>query len=163
MSLYSTSLTENSGIGCRAETTNYVIQANHNILSIDMLGTWNEGNTLDYVAEYKRLVNRYFTQEWACIVNLKGMEMLLSESFQIETLRALNAWSYIKGMKAISVVFSSNNRSHLLYQFEEIFKVKHPYATAVCLSEFEAVQWIESQGFKIKAAPRSPQAASFAV
>lgn len=162
MSLYTTTSNVNK-VSNRAETTNYVIQANHDILSIDMLGTWNEGNTLDYVAEYKRLVSRYFTREWACVINLKGMDMLLSESFQIETLKALNAWSYIKGMKAVAVVFSSTNRSHLLYQFEEIFKVKHPYATSVCLSEFEASQWLESQGFKMKTVNESPKLTSIAV
>jgi hypothetical protein len=74
--------------------------------------------------------------------------MLLSESFQIETFKALNAWSYIKGMKAISVVVSHRNRSHLLYQFEEIFKVNHPYATAVCYSELESTKWLSDHGFK---------------
>ena len=163
MSLYTTYSNASTETASRVETSNFVIQANHDILSIDMIGTWNEDNTLDYVAEYKRLVHRYFTREWACVVNLKGMDMLLSESFQIETLKALNAWSYIKGMKAIAVVFSSNNRSHLLYQFEEIFKVTHPYATSVCLSEFEAVQWLDSQGFRMKKANPSPKIASIAV
>lgn len=163
MSLYTTYSNHSSEGGSRAETSHFTIQANHDILSIDMLGTWNENNTLDYVSEYKRLVNRYFTREWACVVNLKEMDMLLSESFQVETLKALNAWSYIKGMKAISVVFSNNNRTHLLYQFEEIFKVRHPYATAVCLSEFEASQWLESQGFKLKTVNQTPKLASIAV
>lgn len=163
MSLQPTYSNVSTGNGSAVETSNFSIRANHNILTVDMLGTWNEDNTLDYVSEYKRLVNRYFTREWACVINLKGMEMLLSESFQIDTLKALNAWSYIKGMKSIAVVFSSNNRSHLLYQFEEIFKVTHPYSTAVCLSEFEAAQWLESQGFKIKTTSELSQPVSFAV
>jgi hypothetical protein len=163
MSTFISSPSSSAEGGSRVETTNFVIDAKHDILTIDMLGTWNEGNTLDYVASYKRLVHRYFTREWACVINLKGMDMLLSESFQIETLKALNAWSYIKGMKAIAVVFSSNNRSHLLYQFEEIFKVKHPYATSVCLSEFEASQWLDSQGFKMKTLNSSPKLTSIAV
>jgi GTP-sensing pleiotropic transcriptional regulator CodY len=149
--------------GSRIETSNFVIHARHDILSVDMSGTWNEDNTLEYVADYKRLVHRYFTREWACVINLKDLDMLLSESFQIETLKALNAWSFIKGMKAVSVVVSDNNRSHLLYQFEEVFKVNHPYATAVCQSEFEASQWLASQGFKFKIANPSPKLTSIAV
>lgn len=130
------------------KTEFFSIYPEHNIVTVDLFGTWNEQQTLDFVAEFKRLVHRYFTQEWACIINLQHLDMLLSESFQIETLKALNAWSYIKGMKAISVVVSHRNRSHLLYQFEEIFKVNHPYATAVCHSELESTNWLEGHGFK---------------
>ena len=129
---------------------NFIIHPEHEILTIDLFGTWNEQQTLDYVAEYKRQVHRYFTREWACVINLQGLDMLLSESFQIETFKALNAWSYIKGMKAVSVLVSSKNRSHLLYQFEEIFKVNHPYATAVCHSPVEAAHWLSDQGFQQK-------------
>ena len=142
---------------------NFVIHPEHDILTVDLCGTWNEQQTLKYVAEYKRLVHRYFTREWGCVINLQGLDMLLSESFQIETLKALNAWSYIKGMKAISVIISSNNRSHLLYQFEEIFKVNHPYATAVCHSPVEANQWIADQGFRPKIKEPSQKVHSFAV
>ncbi len=130
------------------KTEFFSILPKHNIVTVDMYGTWNEQQTLDFVSEFKRLVHRYFTQEWACIINLQNLDMLLSESFQIETLKALNAWSYIKGMKAISVVVSHRNRSHLLYQFEEIFKVNHPYATAVCHSELESTNWLVGHGFK---------------
>ena len=105
------------------QSKQFSIEPNKDILLIDLFGTWNEDTTLEFIAEYKRLANRYFTREWACVFNLQGLEMLLSESFQIETFRALNAWSYIKGMKSVSVIISSKNRSHLLYQFEEIFKV----------------------------------------
>lgn len=132
----------------QVKTEFYSIVPAHNIVTVDMYGTWNEQQTLDFVAEFKRLVHRYFTQEWACIINLQHLDMLLSESFQIDTFKALNAWSYIKGMKAISVVVSHRNRSHLLYQFEEIFKVNHPYATAVCYSELESTNWLEGHGFK---------------
>jgi len=145
------------------ETQNFIIQPEHDILTIDLFGTWNEQQTLDYVAEYKRLVHRYFTREWACVINLQGLDMLLSESFQIETFKALNAWSYIKGMKAVSVIISNNNRSHLLYQFEEIFKVNHPYATAVCHSPIAADQWLVDQGFKPKVDKRSHKFESIAV
>jgi hypothetical protein len=139
------------------KTEFFSILPEHNIVTVDLFGTWNEQQTLDFVAEFKRLVHRYFTQEWACIINLQHMDMLLSESFQIETFKALNAWSYIKGMKAISVVVSHRNRSHLLYQFEEIFKVNHPYATAVCYSELESSQWLADQGFR----PRLKKTQSF--
>jgi hypothetical protein len=132
------------------KTEFFSILPEHNIVTVDLYGTWNEQQTLDFVAEFKRLVHRYFTQEWACVINLQHLDMLLSESFQIETFKALNAWSYIKGMKAISVVVSHRNRSHLLYQFEEIFKVNHPYATAVCYSELESSQWLADQGFRVR-------------
>jgi hypothetical protein len=130
------------------KTEFFSILPEHNIVTVDLFGTWNEQQTLDYVSEFKRLVHRYFTQEWACIINLQHLDMLLSESFQVETFKALNAWSYIKGMKAISVVVSHRNRSHLLYQFEEIFKVNHPYVTAVCYSESESTNWLAEYGFK---------------
>jgi len=145
------------------EGRNFIIHPEHNILTIDLFGTWNEQQTLEYVADYKRLVHRYFTREWACVINLQGLDMLLSESFQIETLKALNAWSYIKGMKAISVIISSKNRSHLLYQFEEIFKVNHPYNTAVCHSPIESSQWLADQGFKQKLEKSSHKLESLAV
>lgn len=135
------------------KTEFFSILPEHNIVTVDLFGTWNEQQTLDYVAEFKRLVHRYFTQEWACVINLQHLDMLLSESFQIDTFKALNAWSYIKGMKAISVIVSHRNRSHLLYQFEEIFKVNHPYATAVCYSELESLQWLANQGFKMREKP----------
>ena len=145
------------------ETEHFRINAEHDILTIDLFGTWNEEDTLQYVEAYKRLVQRYFTREWACVVNLKGLDMLLSESFQIETFKALNAWSYIKGMKAISVIISQDNRSHLLYQFEEIFKVNHPYSTAVCHTDISATQWLSTQGFKPKPANRTHRLESIAV
>ncbi|MFV1873157.1 MAG: hypothetical protein ACMZ64_07550 [Oleiphilus sp.] len=138
------------------KTEFFAIMPEHNIVTVDLFGTWNEQQTLDFVAEFKRLVHRYFTQEWACVINLQHLDMLLSESFQIQTFKALNAWSYIKGMKAISVVVSHKNRSHLLYQFEEIFKVNHPYATAVCYSELESANWMADHGFK----PRQKKTAS---
>ncbi len=146
---------------CESDT--FRIKAEHDILKVDMLGTWNKDDTLQYVEDYKRLVNRYFTREWACVINLQSMDMLLSESFQIETFKALNAWSYIKGMKAVAVIVSLNNRSHLLYQFEEIFKVKHPYETAVCHSEVATMQWLTGQGFKVKTPKESPRLESIAV
>lgn len=130
------------------KTEFFSILPEHNIVTVDLFGTWNEEQTLVFVSDFKRLVHRYFTQEWACIINLQHLDMLLSESFQIETFKALNAWSYIKGMKAISVVVSHRNRSHLLYQFEEIFKVSHPYETAVCYSELESTNWLSGHGFK---------------
>jgi len=144
-------------------STNFLIQPEKNILSIDLKGTWNEQTTLDFIAEYKLLVNRRFTQEWACVMSLQHLELLLSESFQIESFRALNAWSYIKGMKAAAVIISSNNRSHLLYQFEEIFKVNHPYATAVCHSEIEASQWLNDQGFEQKVIAASQKKVAYSV
>ena len=145
------------------QSKNFSLKPNTDIFLVDLFGTWNEETTLEFVSEFKRLANRYFTREWACVFNLQGLEMLLSESFQIETLKALNAWSYIKGMKAISVIISSKNRSHLLYQFEEIFKVNHPYNTAVCHSPIESSQWLADQGFKQKLEKSSHKLESRAV
>ena len=131
-----------------AKQEHFIINPQQKVLHVDFLGTWGPDQTLEYVEEYKRLVNRYFTQEWACVINLQDMELLLSESFQIETFKALNAWSYIKGMRSIAVIISHDNRSHLLYQFEEVFKVNHPYETQVCFSEIQATQWLIEQGFR---------------
>jgi len=128
----------------------YIINPQHDVLYIDLKGTWSPDQTLEYVADYKRLANRYFTQEWACVMNLQSLDLLLSESFQIETFKALNAWSYIKGMRSVAVIISNSNRSHLLYQFEEIFKVNHPYETQVCFSPVQANQWLNDQGFTQK-------------
>ena len=100
------------------KTEFFSILPQHNIVTVDLFGTWNEQQTLEFVFEFKRIVHRYFTQEWACIVNLQHLDMLLPETFQIETFKSLNSWSYIKGMKAISVVVSHRNRGHLLYQFD---------------------------------------------
>lgn len=138
---------------------NFKIRPHHKIMYVDLSGTWSSEQTLEYVDNYKRLANRYFTQEWACVMNLKALDMLLSESFQIETFKALNAWSYIKGMRAVSVIISHDNRSHLLYQFEEVFKVNHPYDTAVCFSECEANQWLNDQGFNQKKLIQSQESA----
>jgi len=125
----------------------YIINPQQDVLHVDFKGTWSPEETLKYVENYKRLVNRYFTHEWACVMNLQGLDMLLSEPFQIETFKALNAWSYIKGMRSVAVIICNSNRSHLLYQFEEILKVNHPYETQVCFSEIQSNQWLLDQGF----------------
>ena len=133
-----------------SQDQHYDIKVQQGVLYVDFKGTWSPEETLDYVKSYKRLVNRYFTREWACVMNLQGLDMLLSETFQIETFKALNAWSYIKGMRSVAVVVSQRNRSHLLYQFEEVLKVNHPYETQVCFSEVQSNQWLVDQGFYIK-------------
>ena len=66
----------------------FSIKPQQGILRVDFKGTWSPEETLKYVENYKRLVNRYFTHEWACVMNLQGLDMLLSESFQIETFKA---------------------------------------------------------------------------
>lgn len=128
----------------------FSIKPAHDILYVTMSGTWSPDQTLAYAAEYKKQVSRYFAREWACVLNLQNLEMLLSEDFQIETLKALNTWSYIKGMKAAAVIISQDNRSHLLYQLEEIFKRVQTYASAVCYSEVDANHWLVDQGFNEK-------------
>jgi len=137
----------------------FLVKPVHDILYVDMAGTWNKEQALAYTEEYKKQVSRYFAREWACVLNLQNLEMLLPETFQIETLRALNTWSFIKGMKAIAVIVSADNRSHLLYQLEEVFKGANSYATAVCHSEVEANHWLVECGFSENRLSQSQQSA----
>lgn len=125
----------------------FTINPVHDVLYVDLKGTWDPEQTQLYAAEFKRQVSRYFAREWACIWNLKELDMLLAEETQIALFKALNTWSYIKGMKAGAVIISVDNRDHLLYQVEEIFKGVQPFATTVCHSELEANHWLVEQGF----------------
>lgn len=124
----------------------YSVKPVHNVLYIELSGSWNHDQTCDYSLEYKKQVSRYFAREWACVLNLQNLEMLISENAQIEMFRALNTWSYIKGMTAQALVISMENRHHLLYQFEEIFNQKQPYETGIFYSETEANSWLKSLG-----------------
>ena len=76
--------------------------------------------------------------------------MLIEEGFQIETFKALNTWSYIKGMGAMAIIVGMENRDHLLFQFEEILKGKLPFQTSVFKSNDEADAWLRIRGFKAK-------------
>lgn len=126
----------------------YIIQPTRDVLYVKLDGSWNAEQTLDFSADFKRQVSRYFAREWACIFNLKEMELLIPESYQIHAFRALNTWSYIKGMQALVLLFSHESRSQLLYQFEEILQDRQPYQKKVCQSEVEANQWLVGLGFK---------------
>ncbi len=137
----------------------YEIKPAHDILYVDMFGSWSPDDTAEFGTEYKRLVSRYFAREWACVINLKQLDMLISESQQIAAFKALNTWSYIKGMKAQAVIVGPDNRSHLLYQFEEIFKDQQPFAKAVFHHELEANHWLTEQGFSEKILLQSQKSA----
>lgn len=126
----------------------YVIQPMRDMLYVKLDGSWNAEQTLAFSADFKRQVNRYFAREWACIFNLKDMDLLIPESYQVHAFRALNTWSYIKGMQALVLLFSQSSRSQLLFEFEEILQDRQPYEKKVCQSEVEANQWLASLGFK---------------
>ncbi len=137
----------------------YLIQPHHDILTVTLRGSWNAEDSLSFVSDYKKLVNHYFAREWACVFNLKQMEMLIPDAYQVHTFRALNTWSYIKGMQALVVLFSQNSRSQLLYQFEEILEDRQAYQRKVCQSEAEGYQWLADQGFRERVAEREQRSA----
>lgn len=128
----------------------FSIKPVHDVLYVQLSGSWNHDLTADYSLEYKKQTSRYFAREWACVLNLQNLDMIIPEREQIETFRALNTWSYIKGMTALAIVISLENRHQLLYQFEEIFQDPQPYRTAIFYSDEEASAWLESQnGIKV--------------
>jgi len=124
----------------------YTLQPIQDILYVDLFGSWNHDQTYNYSLDYKKQVSRYFAREWVCVMNLQQLDMLISEQAQIETFRALNTWSYIKGMTAMLVVIGIENRHHLLYQFEDIFDDKQPYEKAILYSDAEAQHWLIEHG-----------------
>lgn len=127
-------------------TPGYSIQPVHDVLHVRLSGSWNHDQTFAYAVDYKKQVSRYFAREWVCVLNLQDLELLISEQEQIETFRALNTWSYIKGMIALCVVISPENRGHLLYQFEEILSDNQPYQKSIFYSDIEANQWLQKIG-----------------
>jgi hypothetical protein len=137
--------TTNNGIQ-NEEDPGFSVKPAHNVLYVELSGSWNHEKTCDYAIEYKKQVSRYFAREWACVLNLQNLEMLISEQSQIEMFRALNSWSYIKGMTAQAVVISIENRHHLLYQFEEVFNETQPFEMSIFYSEPEANSWLKSLG-----------------
>ena len=124
----------------------YRIKPVHDILYVDLLGSWNPDRTYDYSLEYKKIVSRYFAREWVCVLNLQHLDLLISEPAQVETFKALNTWSYIKGMTALVVMVGIQNRHHLLYQFEEIFNDRQPYEKVVFYSDVELNAWMSDHG-----------------
>lgn len=135
-------------------SSKYIIQPVRDVLYVKLDGSWNAEQTLAFSADFKRQVNRCFAREWACVFNLKDMDLLIPESYQVHAFRALNTWSYIKGMQALVLLFSHDSRSQLLFQFEEILQDRQPYLKKVCQSEVEANQWLAGLGFREKEAQR---------
>jgi len=128
----------------------YTIRPAHDILYVSLKGSLAPDDTLRFLSDYKKQVGKYFAQEWACVTQLSELEMLIEEGFQIETFKALNTWSYIKGMGAMAIIVGNDNRDHLLYQFEEILQGKLPFQTGVFKSNDEADTWLRLRGFKAK-------------
>lgn len=128
----------------------YTIRPAHDILYVSLSGSLSPDDTLRFVTDYKRLVSKYFAQEWACVMQLSELEMLIGEDFQIETFKALNTWGFIKGMGAMSIIVGHKNRDHLLYQFEEILKGKQSFQTSVVRSNEEADAWLKLRGYNAK-------------
>ncbi|UZE97900.1 hypothetical protein [Alkalimarinus alittae] len=128
----------------------FTIRPVHDILYVSLIGSWSTDDTLNFVADYKRLVSKYFAQEWACVLQISDLEMLIGEDFQQETLKALNTWGYIKGMGALAIIVGHKNRDHLLFQFEEILKGKQSFQTGVFRSNEDADAWLRLRGFKAK-------------
>lgn len=128
----------------------YSIRPAHDILYVSLIGSWAPSDTLRYLSDYKKQVSKYFAQEWACVMQLSDLDMLIEEDFQVETFKALNTWSFIKGMGAMAIIVGRDNRDHLLYQFEEILKGKLPFQTGVFKTNEEADEWLRLRGFKAK-------------
>lgn len=125
----------------------FSIVPEHDILHVELSGTWNEEVTQQYVAEYKKIVGRYFAREWACVIDLRQLDMLLSENYQIETFRALNTWSFIKGLKSLALIVNEQIRPHLLYQFEDIMQEQPAFNSRVLSNPIDARHWLKDEGF----------------
>ena len=130
----------------------YSIKPVHDILYVDLKGTWLAEDTLTFTTEFKKQVSRYFARSWACVMSIKDLDMLVDDSFQIDSFVALNTWSYIKGMSHMVIVTGSQKRDMLLYQFEEILKAKQPFSMEVFMTEFPAQQWLKDHGFNMESA-----------
>lgn len=128
----------------------YSLNPEHDILYVTMNGTWNMDTTQAYISQYKKDVSRYFAREWAAVLDLRNLEMLLSEEFQLESIIALNTWSFIKGMTTMAIIVGEHNRGPLLYQFEEIFNQSPAFARDVFSNPVKARHWLFDQGFRGK-------------
>ncbi len=137
----------------------YEIKPVHDILYVGLSGSWSIDDTRDFIQDFKRLVSRYFAREWACVMNLQELDMLISEREQIELFKALNTWSYIKGMLAQAVIIGSDSRNHLMYQFEEVLKGPQSFDQAVFFTESDATHWLRDHGFSEKVLLQSQKTA----
>lgn len=120
----------------------YTIEPAHDIL----LESWNPQHAYDYALNYKKIVSQYFAREWVCLLNLQHLGQLVSDPSQLEIFRALNAWSYIKGMKALVVMANIQNRHPLHNQFVEIFNDHQPYEKAFFYNDAELGDWMTAHG-----------------
>ena len=128
----------------------YSIKPVHDTLFVTLRGSWSMDNMRQFTEDYKKLVGRYFAREWACVLNIRDLELLIGEDQQIAAFKALNTWSFIKGMQAQAVILSDRNPGYLLYQFEEILKDKASFDRKVFLNERDADHWLVNKGFSEK-------------
>lgn len=126
----------------------FKINPEHDVLYVNMLGTWNAETTHKYAEQYKKVVSRYFARAWASILDLRELEMLVSEDDQEELLIALNTWSFIKGMSDMAIIVSEHNRGHFLFQFEEIFAKSPAFKREVFSNPVQARAWLSDEGFR---------------
>ncbi len=126
----------------------YNIRAEHDLLFVELQGTWTPEDTLQFMVAYKKLVSSYFAREWAAVFDIGKLEMFIEENFQIETFRSLLTWSFIKGLGALSVIKDPKSRDHLLFQFEEILNHRQPVASSLHCSVDEAVAWLAREGYE---------------
>lgn len=137
----------------------YDIKPAHDSLYVNLRGSWSAEVMAAFTKDYKQLVGRYFAREWACVLNISQLELLIGEQEQIAAFRALQTWSFIKGLRALAVVVSENNPSYLLYQFEEVLKEKSSFERVVVYSEREADYWLRQLGFSEKLELQSQKSA----
>ena len=128
----------------------FSLQPENDVLYVEMSGSWSPDTTLEFVAEYKKQVSRYFAREWAYVLNIAELEMLMSDEFQVATFKSLHTWAYIKGMQAIALIVAESNRGHLLYQFEEMLKGAGQIDTKVCQHADEAAEWLAEKRFSTR-------------
>ncbi len=126
----------------------YTIRPVHDTLYVDLKGTWNHEDTYQFTSDYKKLVSRYFARRWCCVLRVDQLEMLIDEDFQIPSFKALNTWSFIKGMGAFALVSSPENRDCLIFQFDEVMRGRHPFDAECFLSEDDADSWLKERGFQ---------------
>lgn len=137
----------------------YSIEPEHDILHVALKGTWNMDVTNGFIAEFKKVVSRYFAREWAYVLDLRSMDMMLPEEEQINAFRALNTWCFIKGLKSMALLVNDSIRPHLLYQFEEVINEKPSFNSIVLSNPIEARHWLKDEGFIEREIFQSPKTA----
>jgi hypothetical protein len=137
------------------ESEKYSIRPVHDTLYVDLKGTWNHEDTYQFTSDYKQLVSRYFARSWCCVFKINELEMLIDEDYQIPSFKALNTWSFIKGMGAFALVTSIENRDYLIYQFDEVLRGRHPFEASSFNAEEDADDWLKLRGFQVNGQPSS--------